>query len=271
MVNNEFRDELSRKSNYIYGKNASKKIFEELDSLDPRESNLVYRVFRYDPTSVEYSHTKTRLSALVSAGTVSKDLLELATNANEANFDDTKMDGYTSSRLDLVTKLDLYSINSGESNLLDPTGELEYRINSGYSKENIMSYLESSSAFKGISEARDESVDESDIEAKLAKFKLNEFMDALDNLQDPEEPVDFKEIAKEKIKKYDPSDRLADMIDSGAGSQEILEVLDDNPFWNEDAEDYLTKAFVDNPRYSQIENWNNFLSVLNSIKDLDNN
>lgn len=271
MVDNEFRNELSRKSNHIYGKNASKKILDELDSLDPRESNLVYRVFRYDPSSVEYSHTRARLSALVAAGTVSSDLLDLATNANEANFDNTKMDGYTSSRLDLVSKLDLYSINDGESNLLDPTGELEYRINSGYSKDSIMQYLESSSAFKGLSEGGEEPTDDSDINAKLAKFKLNEFMEALNNLQDSEELIDFKEIAKEKIKKYDPSDRLAEMIDNGASSQEILEELDENPFWKEDAEDYLTKAFVDHPRYSQLEKWNNFLSVLNSIKDLDNN
>jgi len=270
MSDNEFKDEFFNKSKYIYGKAATEKLLAELESLDPRESNLIYRVFRYDPSSVEYAHTKTRLSALVSAGVISDDMYNAATTGNEENFKNVAMDAYNKSRLDLLSKLDLFSLNSGESNLLDPSGELEYRINQGYTKDSIMEYLNSLSAYNGLSEASRGLSDDSDMEDRLSAFKLNEFIDSLNKLEDPEVAVDFKEIAKEKLAKYDVSGQLSRMIDGGASANEVLQELNDHPDWVEDSNDFLTRDFVDSPRYAQIANWNTFLSTLNSIKDLDN-
>ncbi len=271
MLDAEFNNEFSRRSNFFYGESGAKALFEELYSLDPRESRLIHRVFSYDKDSIEYLHSKARLSALVASGVVSERLGNVATfeveeskPAKELNYS-----AYDLSRLNLVAALDMFVINGDEGNLLDPTGELAYRIERGDSIEQIRRYLESSTMFTALREFAEAKPENDDFDSQLVAFKYNELSDALDDLVDLEEPINFAEIAKNNLKEYDEFGSIAKMIDEGAKSTEIFDALDSNAKWIEDASDFLTRDFVDTARYAQSKKWNEFLATVNSIKDLD--
>lgn len=269
MLDAEFVNEFSRRSNFFYGENGAEALFEEFDSLDPRESRLIQRMFNYDEDSVEYLHSKARITALVASGSISEKLGKVATFAVEEPkpVRENNLSSYDLSRLNLAAALDLFNVEDGD-NLLDPSGELGYRIERGDSKNALRAYLEATTMFTALKESV--SVAETDdFDAKLAAFKYNEFVDALEDLEDLEEPVDFAEIAKENLKDYDEFGNIAKMIDDGSKSTEIFEALEANEKWVEDAEDFLTRDFVDTARYAQTKKWNEFLRTVNSIKDLD--
>ncbi len=271
MLDAEFTNEFSRRSNYFYGESGSKALFEELDSLDPRESRLIQRAFAYNKDSVEYLHSKIRISALVASGAISEKLGKVATfEVEEPKVTKEKnLSAYDLSRLNLVAVLDMFVADEGEGNLLDPSGELEYRIERGDSQDQIRELLEGSTVFKAMRDFAQSNPANDDFDSQLVAFKYNELADALDDLKDLEEPVNFAEIAKDRLKDYDEFGNIAKMIDDGAKSPEIFDALDANSKWSEDADDFLTRDFVDSPRYAQYAKWNEFLRTVNSIKDLD--
>lgn len=271
MLDAEFTNEFSRRSKLFYGENGAKSLFEELESLDPRESRLIYRVFSYDADSIEYQHSKLRVTALVASGAISEKLGNIATFAvkEEKPVRENNLTPYQLSRLNMVAALDLFSVADSADNLVDPSGELEYRIERGDSKEQLKTYLESSTMFQALQESAAAVSDSEEFDSQLASYKYNQFLDALEELEDSQEQLDFAQTAKENLKDYDEYGNVSKMIDEGAKSTEIFDALEANSKWVDDAEDFITRDFVDSPRYAQTEKWNNFLRTVNSVKDLD--
>ena len=260
MLDSEFTNEFSRRSNFFYGENGARDLFEELDSLDPRESRLIQRVVNYPKDSVEYLHSKVRVSALVSSGVISEKLARVATFEVEEPkvVRENTLTPYQLSRLNLAAALDLFVADESGDNLIDPSGELGYRIERGDSQDSIREFLESSTMFNAFREFTESDPANDDFDSQLVAFKYNELADALDDLKDPEEAPNFAAIAKENLKNYDDFESIAKLIDSGAKSAEIFEALDSNKKWSDDASDFITRDFVDSPRYAQSKKWNEF-------------
>ena len=271
MLDAEFTNVFSRRSNFFYGESGSKDLFAELDSLDPRESRLIQRVVNYPKDSVEYLHSKVRVSALVASGVISEKLGKVATFEVEEPkvVRENTLTPYQLSRLNLAAALDLFVADESGDNLLDPTGELGYRIERGDSQDSIREFLELSTMFNAFREFTESDPANDDFDSQLVAYKYNQLADALDDLKDPEEPINFAATAKEYLKDYDEFGTIAKLIDDGAKSAEIFEALEPNKKWADDASDFITRDFVDSPRYLQTKKWNEFLRTINSIKDLD--
>jgi len=271
VLDSEFTNEFSRRSNFFYGESGARDLFEELDSLDPRESRLIQRVVNYPKDSVEYLHSKIRVSALVASGAISERLGKVATFEVEEPkpVRENTLTPYQLSRLNLAAALDLFAADESGDNLIDPTGELEYRIERGDSQDSIREFLESSTMFNAFREFTESDPANDDFDSQLVAYKYNELADAIDDLKDPEEPLNFAAIAKENLKDYDEFENISKLIDGGAKSAEIFEALEANKKWTDDASDFITRDFVDSPRYLQTKQWNEFLRTVNSIKDLD--
>jgi hypothetical protein len=272
MLDSEFKNEFSRRSNFFYGESGFHELYEEFNSLDPRESRLIQRVVNYPKDSVEYLHSKIRVSALVASGVISEKLGKVATFEIETPkpVKENTLTPYQLSRLNLAAALGLFNVTESGDNIMDPSGELEYRIERGDSQDSIREFLESSTVFNAFREFTESNPANDDFDSQLVAFKYNELADALDGLKDLDQPLDHVAIAKEKIKEYDEFENISKLIDSGAKSSEIFDALEANPKWADDASDFITKDFVDSPRYLQTKKWNEFLRTVNSIKDLDN-
>lgn len=268
MSNIDFTSEFSRRAENLFNdRNKSQELLTEFESLDPREASIVYRGLSFSTTSVEHLHVKTRLRALVAAGSVSQDLADVISNEltpTKSDYSDSEL-----SRLNLSSALDLYLTDNGK-NLMDPDGEFQYRIDHGYSKDQLNKYIRSRLFFKSQEELMQEgSAGNEDVATQLANYKFNVFLDALESIVDEAEPVNFKEKAKELLKKYDESGEISNLIDSGASANTVLEALDGVESWQSDATDFLTKDDVDYPRNEQRQAWSDFLNIVNAIKDLD--
>jgi len=271
VLDSEFNNEFSRRSNFFYGESGAQELLEELSSLDPRESRLIQKIVNYPKDSVEYLHSKVRVSALVASGVISEKLGKVATFQVEEPkvARENTLTSYQLSRLNLAAALDLFAADESGDNLIDPTGELAYRIERGDSQDDIREFLELSTMFKAFREFTESDPANDDFDSQLVAYKYNELADALDDLENPEEAVNFASIAKENLKDYDEFGNIAKLIDEGAKSSRIFEELESNEKWADDASDFMTRDFVDSPRYFQTKKWNEFLRTVNSIKDLD--
>jgi hypothetical protein len=240
-------------------------VLAELSSLDIKEFSVIKNTVTLSPKSLEYKHNETRLNALVASGSVSTLLADIASTPTENNFSAEYLD----SRQEFLFEVDS-NTNEGY-NPYDLGGRLTRLVNNHSSKAKIVEFLDKNTFFisqKDLLNYGDD-YDSLDVETKLSIYKISNLLEALDNIQDPEIPMDFAAIAKEKVSKYDPEGVIADLISSGAKSGEVLEALKGNAEWESDAEDYLTKGDVDMPRNAQKDAWGEFSSVLFSIKDLD--
>ena len=239
--------------------------FSELSSLDSKEFNVIKNTVTLNPKSLEYKHNEARLNALVASGSVSTLLADIANTPTENNFSEDYLD----SRQEFLFEVD-NNTNEGY-NPYDLGGKLTRLVNRHSSKAEIEEFLNKNTFFVSQKDLLNygEDYDGLDIETKLSIYKISNLIKALENIQDPEIPMDFPAIAREKISKYDPEGAIADLISSGAKSGEVLEALIGNAEWESDAEDYLTRGDVDMPRNAQKDAWGEFSSILFSIKDLD--
>lgn len=280
MSNLEFVTSFTNLANEQLGESAQS-VLDEFDSLDPREAHIVYRAFNsITADGVEQLHAKTRIRALVASGAISQQLADIATGNTAIEEEPVDVEvspeaemGYSSydlSRTNMLSVLSLFETVDGEGNLIDPDGEIQYRVAKGYPKANIEEFIKTKSYFSGLSEAATSGEDVESVEGQLNAYKFSLLQDALEGLEDSE--IDMLGIAKERVAKYDDgSGALASLIDGGASSKEILETLDDNALWKSDAEDFLSRDYVDSPRDYQRVAWDEFLETVNAIKDLDNN
>lgn len=266
MSNLEFTAELTKRSTTVLGdESKAQAVLEEFEALDPREAQIIYRAFSHTPDSVEYAHTKARISALVASGKISNDLASLATMEQVTPVDETEAD-YMYSRMAAYAEMSLT-----ENELLDPTGKITHMIERGDSKEKVFQALEQTTLYQSRKELLGAPIDADDFESQLAVFQFNELNDTLNAMLDPEVAPDFAANAKEAIAPYDEDGSIARLIDSGAGSADVFAALDFSDSWVEAYKDYATRDDVQTPRIAQETSWNTFRNVVNTIKDLDDN
>lgn len=266
MLDLNFSEEFSRRSEVLLSTEESRQaVLDEFETLDPREANIIYRSFNYTPGSLEHSHAKVRINALVASGAISE---ELGSLANMESVQGNSV-SYESSRLDFLAALDNQALFNANKNPYDPYGNLEHMVDRGDSKADIKAYLEKNLFYQSQLDLAKEGNPDNDIAVDIALFKFKELNDALEALQDPEQAPDFVTAAKAAIAPYDEDGAVAKEIDRGSSSQELLMFLSNYDQWNEDAEDFLTRNDVEMPTIYQEGIWNKFQSVLNAIKDLD--
>lgn len=266
MLDLNFSEEFSRRANALLSNEESRQaVLDEFETLDPREANIIYRSFNYTPGSIEHSHAKVRINALVASGAISN---ELGSLANMENVQENNV-SYESSRLDFLSALDDQGLFNAGKNPYDPYGNLAHMVDRGDSKADIKAYLEKNLFYQSQVDLAKEGNPDNDIAVDVALFKFKSLNDALEALQDPEQAPDFVTAAKEAIAPYDEDGTVSREIDRGASSQELLMFLSNNDEWNEDAQDFLTRNDVDMPTIYQEQTWGTFQSILNALKDLD--
>lgn len=271
MLDLNFSEEFSRRADILLNNEELKQaVLDEFETLDPREANIIYRTFNYEPGTIEHQHAKVRVDALVASGLISQELGSLANM--EPVLEDTNIDDeekYSSSRTNFLFALRNQALFNSDENPYDPFGQLEHMVKRGYSKSEITEYLSKNIFYQSQVELSNEGNPDDDLEIGIALFKFQELTEALDQLLDPEEEPDFIGDAKLSIAPYDPDRYIASEIDKGASSQEVLMMLSNNDDWNSDASDFLTRDDVDMPKESQKMKWRAFQTILNNIKDLD--
>jgi hypothetical protein len=271
MSNLEFTSKFSQRVSMLFDSEKAAAVSEEFESLDPREANIFYRAFVTAPGTEEHLHAVTRVKALVAAGAVSPDLasmtdeksLEVASNAADMDYilsRDALLDAIKDQQVSLDVLMNPY----------DKDGVLSRMVIRGKSKKEIFDYLNGKIFFQANKELADAGIDENtSLADQQTIMKFNELMDALTNLEDPTEPVDEKAFAKELVQPYDENGSLAEMIDSGSSSDEILDALSSNQKWSDDLYSYVTRYEVDIRPSDQISKWSDTERVLYALKDLD--
>jgi hypothetical protein len=264
--NLEFISEFSKRATEVFNDaERAHAAVDEFEILDPREASIIYRAFSQDSDSVEFTHTKARIAALVASGAISSDLAALATLEAPKNptVPDNEED-YMYSRMALISDLSMDS-----NQMLDPTGKIEHMISRGDSKQKIQDAFNKSTLFNGRMDALNDLGADESMESVVTLAEFQGLLDSLDGLLDPAEPVDLVQIAKDATKKYDDNGSVADLIESGAGSQQILETLNNSDLWQDDFVDFTTRDDVQTATLAQRSRWNKFINTINSIKDLD--
>jgi hypothetical protein len=271
--NNEFAQEFSRRSTELFpDQDVAQRVLDEFDTLDPREALLVHRAFSQESDSIEFLHTKTRISALVASGSMSADLAKLAigefaeetVEEQPTPVDEQSEEEYLYSRLALMEELsDDYNM------VIDPNGVIRRMAERGDSKEKITAALNKNVVFSTRAETYEQTKDSDDLELQIGNFQFKSLMEAIDGLLDPAEAPDFGAIAKNLLTPYDEYGSIAKMIDGGAKSNEVFAALDGSEEWMEDYRDYSTRNDVQSPRFSQLASWGTFLDTVKAIKDLD--
>jgi hypothetical protein len=264
--NLEFISEFSKRATEVFNDaERAHAAVDEFELLDPREASIIYRAFGQDSDSVEFTHTKARISALVASGAISSDLAALATLEAPKNptVPDNEED-YMYSRMALDGALALDS-----NRLIDTTGKISRMISRGDSKQKIQEAFNKSTLFNSRMDVLNEMGSETSLDMVVTIAEFQELLDALENLLDPAEPVDLIELAKSAVSKYDDNGTVQDMISGGSKSKEIFEALNNSDGWREDFVDFTTRDDVQTPSLSQSASWNTFISVVAAIKDLD--
>jgi hypothetical protein len=264
-----FASEFARRADIIYkDEDKFKQVFSEYRDLEPREANIIYQSFNYKPGTPEHLQAKTRISALVASGVVSSDLAYLA-NLENIPSEDNIPESYMNSRMLLESELSRYEENG--KNPLDLDGKFSHMINRGDFKSRLIRYLNQNTYYQSLQDLLEEKdqLKDTDLEPRIAIFKFEQFLEALNAVEDLPTPPDFAKNAKEAIKKYDTKGSVAKLIDSGAKALEVFNELNKYPDWMSDATDFITRDYVDSPRYAQTEAWGLFLQTINAIKDLD--
>ena len=271
MSNLEFTSKFHQRVSMMYDADKASEVIEEFDNLDPREANIFYRAFVASPGSPEHLHAATRVKALVSSGFISD---ELASLANEGAVTSAREDSYNSYTLSREALLDAISdqkvSNDVLSNPYDEDGLLSRMVIRGNTKDEILNYLSGKLFFQSTKEMAEAGIsEETTLAGQEAILRFTDLMDAINNLEDPIDPADFKGNAKQLVAPYDQDGSVAGMIDSGMSSNEILEALSANEKWSDDLYNYSTRLEVNVRTQDQKQKWGNTEVILYALKDLD--
>jgi hypothetical protein len=271
MSNLEFTSKFHQRVSVMYGPEKAAELIEEFDNLDPREANIFYRVFTASPNSPEHLHALTRVKSLVASGFISGELANLANEDSVAEAVEGADYEYILSRDALLGAIDEQKVNSDVlKNPYDEDGLLSRMVIRGNTKQEILDYINGKTFFQANKELAEAGVtEETTLADQQAILRFNDLMDALNNLEDPIEPVDFKAVAKEMVAPYDENGEFAGLIDSGSSSDEILEAMSENEKWSDDLYNYLTRYDVDRSTLGQNQKWAKTEETLYSLKDLD--
>lgn len=271
MSNLEFTSKFHQRVSMMYGSEKATELIEEFDNLDPREANILYRAFIASPNTPEHLHAVTRVKALVASGFISNDLASLA---NEESVEVAKEQfdyDYILSRDALLEVIADQKVNSDVlKNPYDEDGLLSRMVIRGNTKQEILDYLNSKLFFQANKElAEAEVTEETSLADQEAVFRFNSLMDAINNLEDPVESIDYKQVAKDLVSAYDQDGAVSALIDGGSSSNEILDAMSENEKWSDDLYNYTTRYDVGTSSPDQRVKWQNIENILYSLKDLD--
>lgn len=271
MSNLEFTSKFHQRVSMLFDSEKANEIIEEFDNLDPREANIFYRAFIANPGTTEHLHAITRVKALVASGFVSDELASITSeDAIVAAVDDSDY-SYMMSREALLDAIGDQKVSSDVlKNPYDEDGLLSRMVIRGNTKEEILNYLSGKLFFQANKELAEAGVtEETTLADQESIIHFNDLMDALNNLEDPLEAIDYKANAKESVAPYDEDGAIASMIDAGSSSNQILEVLAENEKWSEDFYNYFTRYDVDVRTKDQKQKWAVTEEILYALKDLD--
>jgi len=271
MSNLDFTSKFHQRVSMLFDSEKANEIIEEFDNLDPREANIFYRAFIANPGTTEHLHAVTRVKALVASGFVSDELASLANEDTIATATEDADYDYILSREALLDVISDQKISSDVlKNPYDEDGLLSRMVIRGNTKEEILSYLGGKTFFQSNKELVEAGItEETTLADQESILRFNDLMDALNNLEDLLEPVDYKAAAKELVSAYDEDGAIASMIDAGSSSDQILEVLAENEKWSEDFYNYFTRYDVDVRTRDQKQKWAATERTLYALKDLD--
>jgi hypothetical protein len=241
----------------------------EVKSLDAREADLISKALNCEAGTIEHLHVRTRLAALVAAGTISSDLAEAATPVESTDSTGSFADYEFSRDAFLQTLANQQYSSDLLKNPYDAEGILSRMVARGDSKQQVKDYLEQNSYFRGQRDFTTIAPEDLDLEEQIALFKYLEFAQALEDLVDPENTPDFASNAKTLVAPYDEGSKISEMIDAGASSADILAALKENALWVDHLYDYTTRLDVDSPSPEQKATWRSFGQIVFALKDLD--
>jgi hypothetical protein len=271
MSNLEFTSKFHQRVSLMYGPEKATELIEEFDNLDPREANIFYRAFIASPNSPEHLHALTRVKSLVASGFISD---ELANITNEDSVVEAVEDADYEYILSREALLDVISDQKVSSDVLrnpyDQDGLLSRMVIRGNTKQEILDYLSGKTFFQANKELAEAGVtDETTLADQESILRFNDLMDAVNNLEDSLEVIDYKANAKELVATYDKDGGVASMIDAGSTSDQILDAMSENDDWSEDLYNYMTRYDVDVRTTSQKAKWATVEQTLYALKDLD--
>lgn len=261
--------EISRRANLLYGPEVAATIVAEASALDERALEIFSESFSAISETYK-AHASLRLRALAASGAMSSELATVSDQKTVQSADYENDLEYLSSREEFLNDLDMYKTESGR-NPLDMDGKLTRMVNRGDSKDKIADHLNKNLYFQSQRELADEIelLGEEDVELRIAAFKAKSLLESLENMIDPDKAPDFVAAAKAAIEPYDAEGTIAEIIDNGGVSSDVLYALKDIAKWNDVASDYLTRGDVDYPDSRMLNRWASFKETLNTIKDLD--
>jgi hypothetical protein len=261
--------EISRRAKLLYDDQTASSILAEASTLEDRALEIFSESFSAE-TSVYQAHAGLRLRALAASGAMSSELATVADQKSVDSADYEKSLEYLSSREEFLNDLDLYKTESGR-NPLDMDGKLSRMVDRGDSKSKIADYLNKNTYFQSQREYVDQEsvIGDDEIELRIAIFRAKSLLESLENMIDPDSDPDFVAAAKDAVKPYDKDGSIAEIIDNGGLSSDVLYALKDVPEWNDAANDYLTRGDVEYPDGRAQMRWLRFKNTLNIVKDLD--
>jgi hypothetical protein len=221
---------------------------------------------------VSSKHAQARLRVLVASGSLPAEFAAVAKDKDKADMDTSKesqslRENYYNSRDAFLDSLNQQvSLNTG-TNLYDSDKKITRMVLRDDTKEKIKSALMKNSIFKSNMELLNSEPE--DVYEGINKIRFEEFYQALEDMEDPKEEPNYREVAVELLSKYDENGKIAALINKGETSYDILKALDDVPAWSDDLRDYMTRADVEVPRSEQMSQWQDFKSVIEAVMDLD--
>jgi hypothetical protein len=244
-------------------------------SADPELADSTKDLLRHAATlsnDVSSKHAQARLRVLVASGSLPAEFAAVTKDKDEADMDTSKeneslRENYYNSRDAFLDSLNQQVSLSTGTNLYDLDKKITRMVLRDDTKEKIKSALMRNSIFKSNIELLNSEPE--DVYEGINKIRFEEFYQALEEMEDPKEEPNYREVAVELISKYDEDEKIAALINKGETSYAILKALDDVPSWAADLRDYMTRSDVEVPRPQQTSKWQNFKSTVEALLDLD--
>jgi len=154
-------------------------------------------------------------------------------------------------------------------NLYDPDGFITRMNYRGEPKSLIEQKLMEDSMFKANLEKMKEGPETDDPLEKYMIDGFATFYEALQNLKNPEEPVDVRNYVSELLsEEYPNAEKAQKLIKEGEPALKVFEALDEDLAWKQDAVDYMTRMDIDIPTDRQKSRWVKFMNMTHHINDL---
>ncbi len=175
---------------------------------------------------------------------------------------------FLDSRYEFVYNLgNQVSINTGKP-LYKASNTIARAALLGVAKEEIVRMLENDPTFVANKNLLDNfnSIEDTFEKAKLLDFK--DFYESLQAMRDPETPTSIRRELSSVLSKYQDTDTALYELENGATAKEIFEALKESKSWTEDAQDFLSRGYVELPTNRQRARWLEFGKAVDLINDL---